>query len=440
MAGELLRKAEELEVDPANPFAGDCLERSSVAERLTRLAQSTEQPFVLSIEAPWGSGKTSFIRMWKAHLEQLGHPCLLFNAWEVDFIQDPLIALLGELDALVREQQEPQLVDDVVEAGSRLIEKVPKAVLQRLSAGTLEGADIEEILAPLTGQSVLGYKEAKRDLESFRGRLKELAESVTEWKGSKPPVIIFVDELDRCRPDFALQVLERIKHLFNVGRIFFVLSLDRRQLRESLKTLYGGGMDADGYLSRFIDLSFRLPLPPLGEFLKTLDGRFGVGKALGPIRGSQDAPSHLVNLMETYATAFSLSLRQVEQIYTTLNIVVRTGSSDGYLFLPYLLCLRLVESDLYERLRCKERMTSADTVREFTEPLGSFDDDYHRIWIEGGLVAGFVPKGHWTQVSLGLRQEEEELETLREFIRKSAGRLPQLTDEIELAADFRIPG
>jgi predicted KAP-like P-loop ATPase len=87
----MLKKLTEIEVRAESPFANDALERKQSIERLTSLVESTEQPFVLSVEAPWGWGKTTFIRMWKTHLESNGHICLHFNAWENDFVDDPLV-------------------------------------------------------------------------------------------------------------------------------------------------------------------------------------------------------------------------------------------------------------------------------------------------------------------------------------------------------------
>ena len=74
-------------------------------------------------------------------------------------------------------------------------------------------------------------------------------------------VIIFVDELDRCRPSYAIELLERIKHLFNIGGLVFVLALDREQLGHSIKAVYGNGIDSDGYLRRFVDFEYQLKNP-----------------------------------------------------------------------------------------------------------------------------------------------------------------------------------
>ena len=80
--------------------------------------------------------------------------------------------------------------------------------------------------------------------------------------------MLLVDELDRCRPTYAVQILEKMKHLFNVPNIIFVLAVDRNQLGYSIQSMYGQGMDVSGYLRRFIDLDFNLPVPAADAFCK----------------------------------------------------------------------------------------------------------------------------------------------------------------------------
>ena len=103
-------------------------------------------------------------------------------------------------------------------------------------------------------------------------------------------VIILVDELDRCRPIYAIELLERVKHLFDTEGIVFVLGVDRKQLSHSVKALYGATFDAAGYLRRFIDIDYKLPLPQPGDFCSHLLDVYGV-KGLVLSRQSNDRQS-----------------------------------------------------------------------------------------------------------------------------------------------------
>src|SRR5688572_2299438 len=95
----MLIRAKRLQINPNSPFDGDQLDRQETANILTSLLSKVKTPLVVAIDSPWGTGKSTFLRMWKASLEKDGFSCLLFNAWDNDFTQDPLIALIGEINA-----------------------------------------------------------------------------------------------------------------------------------------------------------------------------------------------------------------------------------------------------------------------------------------------------------------------------------------------------
>jgi predicted KAP-like P-loop ATPase len=78
-------------------------------------------------------------------------------------------------------------------------------------------------------------------------------------------LIIFIDELDRCRPLYAIECLERIKHIFGIKRLIFVLSIDKKNLAKSIQSQYGN-IDTNNYLRRFIDLEFDLKNPSIDKF------------------------------------------------------------------------------------------------------------------------------------------------------------------------------
>ena len=104
------------------------------------------------------------------------------------------------------------------------------------------------------------YGEAKQAITEFRQTLGDVADALSEDHNGRPLVVV-VDELDRCRPSYAIELLETAKHPFAVDRVVFVLAVNRAQLAESVRALYGAGFNSEGYLRRFFDLDFRLPEP-----------------------------------------------------------------------------------------------------------------------------------------------------------------------------------
>ena len=232
-------KAPEFVVDKADPFNNDLLERKESVEILTELLRSIAEPFVLCIDAPWGQGKTTFLRMWRQHLENEGVATLHFNAWENDFSDDALISLIGEVSSGIQERFEDKGHEVLVERlekvkrfGAAIAKRAIPVTMKLATLGALDAEkEVEKTLAEVaekTAQEQIDkYEESKRGVENFRAELKALVEGVSgNGEGAKPFVFI-IDELDRCRPTYAIEVLEKVKHFFNVHGVVFVIAIDK---------------------------------------------------------------------------------------------------------------------------------------------------------------------------------------------------------------------
>lgn len=205
----------------------------------------------------------------------------------------------------------------------------------------------------------------------------------------RPPLAFFIDELDRCRPDFAVALLERIKHLFNVPRVVFVLAVDRAQLNQSAKALYGLEMDPDGYLRRFIDLAYSLPPPTTDRFVETLYRRFRMDECF--TQRSSDQAKTWLTAFKQYSAALHLSLRAQEQCFTEMNIVWRTLPPRHAIYpavLAFFSALRAFRAGIVRELR--ERKLDVDTVIGWFSPVS---DPWYRAWVEASLIQGFVDDG-----------------------------------------------
>lgn len=89
-----------LEVSVNDPFRNDALERRPTVEFLVGLIERAGGPFVLALDSPWGTGKTTLVRMLEAELRHQDFSCIYFNAWQVDYVTDPLVALVSSIDRL----------------------------------------------------------------------------------------------------------------------------------------------------------------------------------------------------------------------------------------------------------------------------------------------------------------------------------------------------
>lgn len=172
-------------------------------------------------------------------------------------------------------------------------------------------------------------------------------------------LIIFVDELDRCRPSYAIELLERIKHLFNIPGILFVLALDKRQLSHSIAAVYGNGFDSDGYLRRFIDLEYNLLEPNIKEYIGSLiiESRLGVFFEKRTHEELRNDKQQFQNVFTALASTLKLSLREIEQFVASFNIAAQTARENEYLFpalLIFLMLTRHRNPDAYRRYMAQD--------------------------------------------------------------------------------------
>ena len=87
----------EIDIPADDPFKNDLLSRKDSAEVLTHLVGSIEGPCVLAVDAAWGAGKTTFLKLWAQHLSNQEFRVVQFNAWETDHSGEPFVALSSEL-------------------------------------------------------------------------------------------------------------------------------------------------------------------------------------------------------------------------------------------------------------------------------------------------------------------------------------------------------
>ena len=307
---------EIIEIPEDNPFQNDKLNRESIAENLENIIDATNDSMVLSIDASWGNGKTTFIKMWKQKIDnEKKYKALYFNAWENDDCEDPLLALIGEItDSLKSKEENSKIIDSIKQYGKPLLKKTIPTVLKIATSGVIDiagigSSDQKKYLADFAGH--MGdfdtYGEQKESKENFKKKLAEM--QVDENK----KIIFFIDELDRCRPTFAVEMLEKIKHLFSIDNFIFILSLDRRQLSCSVRTLYGQEIDAIGYIRRFIDIEFMLPEPNRKEYTELLIDKYKL---------KNKNSKYFEYYLKLVIDAYNLSLRDIDKLFHYLSLLM----------------------------------------------------------------------------------------------------------------------
>lgn len=315
----------QFQINPEKPFENDKLQREEEAITLTNLVKNYADGFVLAINNEWGAGKTTFLKMWQAHLKLEGAESLYFNAWENDHQTDVLVALLSELKEL--EDKDKAEFKEVVQKAGPIAGKVALGALKGLVAsygldkvlqGAIEGA--VEGSDDLLKAEIDAYSKKKAALEDFKGALSKFAEAA----GGENPLVFIIDELDRCRPSYAVEVLEQIKHVFSVPGIVFVLSIDKVQLGHAIKGVYGSSeMNDVKYLMRFIDVEYCMPQPSRQAYCEYLYDYFALNEVLADTHqktGNKNFGRNIRGFLSHFGEYFNLNARQLEKLAAQLKI------------------------------------------------------------------------------------------------------------------------
>ena len=223
-------------------FENDLLDLHPFAERLQKFIEIEHQfvdgSLVIALSSKFGSGKTTFFQMWKTHLESRTEDpnsplVILLNAWESDYYGDPLFAIISGLVYRMRESGES--ADSIVNAakdigwfstaiGGQIVQKVTG--IDAFSAGALA-----EKKKAKRGGTAQVPKEPFSVYQSRKEAMVNLKTAIQKFvTSSEPRVLFLIDELDRCRPDYAIAYLETIKHIFDIQGAVFILAADRQQL------------------------------------------------------------------------------------------------------------------------------------------------------------------------------------------------------------------
>ncbi|MCY4421276.1 MAG: P-loop NTPase fold protein [Gammaproteobacteria bacterium] len=334
----------EIEIPDDDPFANDLLDRRQSVEVLTRLIDSIEGPCVLAVDAAWGAGKTTFLNIWSQHLRIKGFPVVGFNAWETDYSENPFVVLSSELMEgldLYKKRSLTTKIDKTKELTKELLKKISPYAIQAVLESVPGGTAISPALLSLVEDKLSAHQEAQNSIENFKDALQDMAKELA--KHNSHSLIVVIDELDRCRPTYAVELLEVAKHLFSVDKIIFVLAINRTQLAHSIQALYGASFNGEDYLGRFFDLDFRLPEPKQEYFIDALLDQNSTGSH---IHGEVET------LLKVFLGAPDLSLRQIAQSIHRLGLVLVSLRDDRkpYIFtVVVLLILRTVDIKLYHQ-------------------------------------------------------------------------------------------
>jgi len=357
--------AEKEVLSELDHWVGDYLGRKSESELLirflvTRVAERKRQglkgSYVLNIDARYGEGKSFFIERFKQDLAK-DYSVAYVNAWKDDHAEDPLIPLMIAIDAafkgstaavkkaaknLLRKSGEVTVTvgKHVLTAAARKYLGVEIGELAGELGGSAKDAEevtgkaFEELISKNADAALAKFQAGQKTIGEFKGQLHKLI----KLQGAKKPLFVLVDELDRCRPTYAISLLERVKHLFDTDDVVFVIATDTEQLRHAVSAVYGQAFNGAGYLLRFFNRTYRFATPSKDEYIRFLFTTHEIPTD----RLSSPLEDNHVEFFGKVADLFNLTLREIETCFDILRSVVTDWRWSARLKIELVILLPLI--------------------------------------------------------------------------------------------------
>lgn len=334
-----------------NAYEGDALNRASFGTNLVKLITHLEGG-VIGIDGAWGAGKTWFgQRIRIALMESPQTKTIWIDTFSADWHDDPVLSLLADFSEQIPIEQREKFLNSAAPLVGKLLVAAGKTTLK--AAGNIVGMNAESIEEIVDVAQSTGEAYVKKRLQELSDRKQSIEQLKKLLISAVPPdgkVVVFVDELDRCSPAYAIRFLERIKHLFDVRGVVFVLLWNRNQIHQAVKAFYGQGTDGQMYLDRFVDYPIRLP----NHHLERRDASLGliVEAEIQKFQGREQLLLHnAAGMIGGFGDVLSLTAREIKHVCAWW--VVSSGRRYDHLE-AWLLCIKVKRPDIYERLAKNE--------------------------------------------------------------------------------------
>ena len=344
------RDLEPTEENIIDSFVKNSVGRNDSLLKFIEMLNYQDDLYSIALDGRWGSGKTFFVKQCKlvldclneenqyayekqildvidqveiSKLKKMNFKTVYFDAWKNDSDLDPIVSLSKSI-ATTAFNIKTKVKSVAIETGKELVETAVKEIAK---------IDIDSIL------------DIFRTEENIEAKFKKELASLIPKKGR---LIVFIDELDRCRPTYSVKLLERVQHFFDNNKITFVFSVNLYELKNTIKKLYGPSFDGDRYLNRFFYSIISLP-----------DANYTY-KDIKDLSSSEKA---YLNYCDEISQEFHFTLREQNHFLSMINI---TGVKNRFLsgryytgvfgngkeivdlfIIPYLIALKMVDSDQF---------------------------------------------------------------------------------------------
>lgn len=369
------------------PFENDLLDRKSAAEFLTKylvgrynVAGSVpgNESFVLNVNAEWGLGKTYFLTEWAKMLRIQGHFVVTFDAWKNDYAKDPFVGFMSAIKCQIKEglpkkRRLTAKAKAMLNTGARVIKNTAPSlafsVVKQVSGidfqqdviRNIEGAvknSTEKIISIVESDLIKQNENIKESIDDFRKSFADFAVACEVTGGIRLPIFLMIDELDRCRPSYSIELLEKIKHIFGVENVYTIIATDSEQLSHSINAVYGGNFDSKKYLRRFFDHESRLDNPDFKKLATAAmrQRNMAEDKRLISIRGAfhpEETNAEVLAALGQYLRVTTRDFLRAIDIIDTIRIT--QNETMEAIYLGFLVMVFVSHNDAFDDYKTRPR-------------------------------------------------------------------------------------
>jgi len=329
--------------------SSDLLDRAILFPAFTQIVTHSDAPRVVSIESGYGVGKTTFARLWGQHLRDRGVTVVHFDAWSTDRAADPLIAFMTELARACPPPKDGDKKDPIKSIGKPLLtvlraggRAIGKAALREgfddltdglsdaageafgdKTAELLEQADkkLDDVLTQeAVGQLVEQIAVAEVRERSLETQLDTIRTVLSGKEDGR--VVVIIDELDRCRPDYAISLLEALKHLFDHRGYVFVLMISPDRLENTAGAMFGSPAKGESYLTKFIDLRMKLGVGDVAQLALRRFKNLPPHTPWCPLPKSAEIAISEEQILANFVIKSGVHARQIVRAFTAVKVAL----------------------------------------------------------------------------------------------------------------------
>lgn len=372
--------------EASDEFPPDLLDRAKYARFLTHYLASKgkEENYVLNVNAIWGAGKTWFLRRWAGEIKD-NYPVVFIDSWKSDHSKDPFLSVISAISKDLESLVDVRFKESAITKRSWLLLKgvapeITKGIVKKYLNineevfGELIGKDDVSTLGDLGGKAVEKlikiHDETNSTIDDFKKAIAVFLSLIEQKSKKEMPLFVFVDELDRCRPTYAIEMLETIKHIFDIKKVVFIIATDKGQLQHSIKAVYGEGFDSQRYLDRFFNRSVTLRQFSLREFISF---KVNESKVFYDYCndfdnfwfqcGNEDYIDDVINILTYAADSVGMDLRTCSYWFDRLEAIITNGSKRiDIVFMSFIMAIYSSNQSIYSEFITGEFSKDSDVV------------------------------------------------------------------------------